>query len=427
MRQLHWVGILRFVLFFLVWISSLHQVEGAASSLSVMTTIGERMQGVPATTMTMEGGTQVIGYWVWNQVNGNLERGGFVARTAAISGKRVSRRNIVTKWVHKLFYPDLAAHEASEDKYVLTSCYLGPEARVYGNARVSHHSRVVGAAHIYGQGIVHGFGQVYGNARVYDNAQVYAGGEVFGDAWVYGNAQVYEGGAVFGDAQVYGRAHVFSKARIYGSALLYGDAKVYNRALVFEFAKVFEAAHVWNHSQVLGEASVCGSARVNHKRVDGSIQVDGTGAIQMGPLENRAHRNPAFRNPHTAWQNDLPARLPRAEWERRPPRIPMPVLAMPLHPHHRAEANRRVPMRQMRQKKPIELRRVYPSELKSEPGEEKEQCTICMDLLDSKDKKAISELPCKHLYHFKCVEPWLLDHGTCPLCRADFAEEVQME
>ncbi|GIX74160.1 RING-type E3 ubiquitin transferase [Caerostris extrusa] len=43
-------------------------------------------------------------------------------------------------------------------------------------------------------------------------------------------------------------------------------------------------------------------------------------------------------------------------------------------------------------------------------------CTICMEgfILREKAKK----LPCSHLYHEKCIRPWLEKQATCPNCRS---------
>uniref|UniRef100_A0A673HX56 Si:dkeyp-86f7.4 n=1 Tax=Sinocyclocheilus rhinocerous TaxID=307959 RepID=A0A673HX56_9TELE len=42
-------------------------------------------------------------------------------------------------------------------------------------------------------------------------------------------------------------------------------------------------------------------------------------------------------------------------------------------------------------------------------------CVVCTDSFKHKEK--VTVLPCRHLYHKKCIEPWLLEHPTCPMCK----------
>ncbi|KAI9828947.1 MAG: hypothetical protein M1819_006446 [Sarea resinae] len=45
-------------------------------------------------------------------------------------------------------------------------------------------------------------------------------------------------------------------------------------------------------------------------------------------------------------------------------------------------------------------------------------CSICTD--DFIKGQDIRVLPCKHMFHPECIDPWLLNvSGTCPLCRVD--------
>merc|ERR1719498_2095090 len=57
-----------------------------------------------------------------------------------------------------------------------------------------------------------------------------------------------------------------------------------------------------------------------------------------------------------------------------------------------------------------------------------ETCSIC--LAGSMGDEDITELPCGHLFHTKCIEPWLTEcRNHCPMCNvaieppADFNEE----
>ncbi|KAL3838146.1 hypothetical protein ACJIZ3_022737 [Penstemon smallii] len=43
-------------------------------------------------------------------------------------------------------------------------------------------------------------------------------------------------------------------------------------------------------------------------------------------------------------------------------------------------------------------------------------CSIC--LADYKDTDLLRLLPdCGHIFHLKCIDPWLMLHSTCPICR----------
>ncbi|KAE8702140.1 RING-H2 finger protein ATL74 [Hibiscus syriacus] len=43
-------------------------------------------------------------------------------------------------------------------------------------------------------------------------------------------------------------------------------------------------------------------------------------------------------------------------------------------------------------------------------------CAICLEEFKDGDScKALSK--CKHLYHRSCIDQWLLQHRSCPLCR----------
>lgn len=49
--------------------------------------------------------------------------------------------------------------------------------------------------------------------------------------------------------------------------------------------------------------------------------------------------------------------------------------------------------------------------------EKKKECSVCMDtfIIDDEAK----QLPCDHLFHTKCIDPWLELHNTCPICRTN--------
>ena len=43
------------------------------------------------------------------------------------------------------------------------------------------------------------------------------------------------------------------------------------------------------------------------------------------------------------------------------------------------------------------------------------ECSVC--LMEFKEGDALSELPCRHIYHRSCVTEWLLLQNACPMCK----------
>ncbi|XP_045443252.1 E3 ubiquitin-protein ligase RNF149 isoform X2 [Pipistrellus kuhlii] len=46
-----------------------------------------------------------------------------------------------------------------------------------------------------------------------------------------------------------------------------------------------------------------------------------------------------------------------------------------------------------------------------------ENCAVCIENFKAKD--VIRILPCRHIFHRVCIDPWLSDHHTCPMCKLD--------
>ncbi|XP_034476586.1 protein goliath isoform X2 [Drosophila innubila] len=44
-------------------------------------------------------------------------------------------------------------------------------------------------------------------------------------------------------------------------------------------------------------------------------------------------------------------------------------------------------------------------------------CAICIESYKPAD--IIRILPCKHEFHKNCIDPWLIEHRTCPMCKLD--------
>ncbi|XP_025424764.1 protein goliath-like isoform X2 [Sipha flava] len=44
-------------------------------------------------------------------------------------------------------------------------------------------------------------------------------------------------------------------------------------------------------------------------------------------------------------------------------------------------------------------------------------CAVCIE--PYKPSEVVRILPCRHEFHKSCVDPWLLEHRTCPMCKMD--------
>jgi carbonic anhydrase/acetyltransferase-like protein (isoleucine patch superfamily) len=98
-------------------------------------------------------------------------------------------------------------------------CWVGDDARVYGEAVVSDDARVYGRAHVYGRARIEDRAQVLGNAQVFEDGWVFKNGIVFDNAMVFGRAQVRD------DALVFGRAEISERVRVLGSGQVSGDTR----------------------------------------------------------------------------------------------------------------------------------------------------------------------------------------------------------
>ena len=48
---------------------------------------------------------------------------------------------------------------------------------------------------------------------------------------------------------------------------------------------------------------------------------------------------------------------------------------------------------------------------------EAKDCQVCFEKF--KDEDTVNKLPCKHLFHTDCINPWFQGHNTCPVCRME--------
>lgn len=54
-----------------------------------------------------------------------------------------------------------------------------------------------------------------------------------------------------------------------------------------------------------------------------------------------------------------------------------------------------------------------------------DSCVVCFELYKPNDIVRI--LTCKHFFHKNCIDPWILAHGTCPMCKCDILKALGIQ
>ena len=57
----------------------------------------------------------------------------------------------------------------------------------------------------------------------------------------------------------------------------------------------------------------------------------------------------------------------------------------------------------------------YVSNIELYKNQEIQECSICLDEIQIGE--FVYKLPCKHVFHDICIEPWVKTKTTCPKCR----------
>ncbi|XP_063059932.1 E3 ubiquitin-protein ligase RNF128a [Engraulis encrasicolus] len=60
-----------------------------------------------------------------------------------------------------------------------------------------------------------------------------------------------------------------------------------------------------------------------------------------------------------------------------------------------------------------------------ETGPDEDTCAVCIESYKAGD--VLSILTCNHFFHKQCIEPWLLEHRTCPMCKCDILKALGVE
>lgn len=54
-----------------------------------------------------------------------------------------------------------------------------------------------------------------------------------------------------------------------------------------------------------------------------------------------------------------------------------------------------------------------------------DSCVVCFELYKPND--TIQILTCKHFFHKNCIDPLILAHGTCPMCKCDILKALGIQ
>ncbi|XP_072451669.1 E3 ubiquitin-protein ligase RNF128 isoform X2 [Chiloscyllium punctatum] len=60
-----------------------------------------------------------------------------------------------------------------------------------------------------------------------------------------------------------------------------------------------------------------------------------------------------------------------------------------------------------------------------ETGPDADSCAVCIEAYKPNDIVRI--LTCNHIFHKNCIDPWLLEHRTCPMCKCDILKALGIE
>lgn len=68
----------------------------------------------------------------------------------------------------------------------------------------------------------------------------------------------------------------------------------------------------------------------------------------------------------------------------------------------------------------LQVRTIKKGDKETEP--DFDNCAVCIE--GYKPNDVVRILPCRHLFHKSCVDPWLLDHRTCPMCKMNILKAL---
>ncbi|NXF32775.1 RN128 ligase, partial [Nyctibius bracteatus] len=71
----------------------------------------------------------------------------------------------------------------------------------------------------------------------------------------------------------------------------------------------------------------------------------------------------------------------------------------------------------------LQLRTLKNEDKETDPNGD--SCAVCIE--QYKPNEVVRTLACNHLFHKNCVDPWLLEHRTCPMCKYDILRGLGVE
>ena len=230
---------------------------------------------------------------------------------------------------HKVKAGDLGGYVTKKNNLSQDgSCWIGGEAQVIGNVKVSE------PAYIGGQAVVRVyeiFMQTYavspiiikGGARVEDDADVLAirqrsedryGTCIFeGSVRIYGNSMLENVFSMHGKAKIYGNARVIGADLISGTSEVYDQAKLEKSCSIKGTSKIFENAIIGSNATII-DSVIAGDSHIldNQKVIDGKTNENtiGTSLDTLQTL-NASRSNFLVLPPPPSWDAMVSQKTPQ--------------------------------------------------------------------------------------------------------------------
>lgn len=151
-------------------------------------------------------------------------------------------------------------------------CWIGENAKVYGQIKVSGNALVTGEAKI---AALHTMGKVMleisGHAIIRGNAMIVQKTildlskppSVIGDtAEIYGNAEILSPNVIAGNSRIYGYARLAEHCSVLGNAWIGGNANVQSFCLIEGNSRVFQDANISKGAELGGDTIIAGETQI---------------------------------------------------------------------------------------------------------------------------------------------------------------------